>query len=90
MKCHYDNNLTKKDFASFTVSMDEHHVAIVRAFFDKNPVVNQMIHGYDSMKDINQEVLAEYAEATKQDLTKTLVDIYNHDSKFNDMKGHFK
>lgn len=88
MKCHY--NLNNKAFASFNAKIDEHHVAIVNAVFDKNPVVNQMIHGYDAMKTINQEIMAEYAEATKQDLTKTLVDIYNHDPKFNGMKGDLK
>lgn len=90
MNCHYDRSLNKRDFARFTVNVDEHHLAIVKAVFDKNPVVNQMIHGYDSMKTINREILAEYAEATKQDLTKTLVDTYNKDPKSNYMKGYHK
>lgn len=90
MKCHYDCNLNKKDFARFAAKLDEHHVAIVSATFDNNPVVNQMIYGYDSMKEINREVMSEYAEATKQDLTKTLVDIYNKDPKFDYMKGYRK
>lgn len=90
MKCHYDGKLTDKDFVRLAAKIDEQHAAFVNANFDKNPVVNQMVYGYDSMKRISQKIVAEYAEASKQDLTKTLVDIYNQDPKFNYMKGNQK
>lgn len=90
MKCHYNGKLIDKDFCRLTVKIDEQHAAVVNDTFDKNPLVNQMVYGYDSMKGINQTIVAEYAEASKQDLTKTLVDIYNQDPKLNYMKGDLK
>ncbi|WP_429970527.1 hypothetical protein ACQW5G_05850 [Fructilactobacillus sp. Tb1] len=90
MKCHYDRKLTKKNFANFAKKLDEHHAAVVNAVFDKNPLVNKMIHGYDSMKQINREIVDEYAEASKQDLTKTLVDTYNENPDFDYTKGNLK